>query len=117
MSQFDVSKFSFAKDPTLEELTQICDDADKANALAKAAQETKDAAVAEELMRQYAREAPLQRQGAETAQQVAQRVAQQVAQQVAQDRLFAEKLMPKPVSSSSKPNEFTTVGPRRRSQH
>jgi len=105
MSQFDVSKFSFAKDPTLEELTQICDDADKANALAKAAQETKDAAVAEELMRQYAREAPLQRQGAETA------------QQVAQDRLFAEKLMPKPVSSSSKPNEFTTVGPRRRSQH
>jgi hypothetical protein len=113
MSQFHVSKrvvskFDFAKDPTLEELTQICDDADKAEALAKAAQETKDAAVADELMQKYAREAPLQRQGSETDQQVAQRVAQQVAQ----DRLFAEKLMPKPVS-----DEFTTVGPRRRSQH
>ena len=105
MSQFrvskrDVSKFDFAKDPTLEELTQICDDADKAEALAKAAQETKDAAVADELMQKYAREAPLQRQGSETD------------QQVAQDRLFAEKLMSKPVS-----DEFTTVGPRRRSQH
>ena len=104
MSKFDESRFDFAKDPTPKELMRICDDADKAKARAKAAQKERDAAFVWKLV-QDERHAPLQRQGSDTA------------QQVAQDRLLAEKLMHKPVSSSSKPDEFTPVGPRRRSQH
>ena len=107
-----MSRYDFAQDPlqmlqdTRQMLLDICDAADKAKALA---QEKADAAFAQQLILEDTRIAALQTKTPEAT--------EQEAQQVAQDGIFAATLMPKPVSSSSKQNEFTTVGPRRRSQH
>ena len=97
-----MSRYDFAQD-TLQMLQDICDAADKAKALA---QETADAAFARQLILEDKRIAALQTKTPEAT--------EQEAQQVAQDGIFAATLMSKPVSSSSKPGKFITVGPRSR---